>query len=996
MITQIDSMNSNIRDRSMNRNNSDYHHPAEQGSIHRIGIRVRTRRRSTTDRNLKRTTIITISSLVIILVLLLLLLLLNHHNILSTHHFIIQSDRHPSRSISSSSFDHQTILNSINHPLPSSSSSSPINILIFLDPSQDDDDFPHSIHRAISSLDQLNPTIYSLVIICSRLSNCPQSTTTTIPNSTFSSLHYQLIHHPSSYHPPSNSDIILVLDRSIPPSIHLDPHWFSIATRIVLSPSVQPHSVAIAGLSGPSIQSLTCRSVDKTLASIALPPYLIPTRIWPTDLDRSIPISSSLDLSSYLFTRLNSSTLVIPSSSDSDHSSANRDYHSKVCKDSIDQLLGPNSSPQDSSFQAVDRRNALNELLAIRLRQPSVGILISYDHLDPSSDWLPFACRLQHKFDQNQAQIYFLLSPSDPGLESDGRREENLRVQIQNRCIDDHHPISIEFIIIQRPLSHHPTIPTDHPPNILLLFIDQIVINHPSLELIFYGTDDAHRNLGLLPQSIKRFDPTRLNHSNSDPRNSQDHDDDEQCILIGVPLTEVFALDWILALDLKALKSWHKPKIDISVITNDRPVSLKRLFKSLEDSVYHGDQLNLLVNMEQTSDLPTRKLVEGFEWRHGPKIVRQRIIQAGLLPAVIESWYPSSAHDSYGVLLEDDVEVSPYFYGWLKFSVLHYRYSNDPRNERIYGISLYQPQHNELKPEGRRPFIVTNLLDRLGVRPITIPYASQVPCSWGALFFPESWVGFQRFLTYRLADQLPGVSVADPVIPVPIRSNRWPQSWKKYMIEWVYLRGQIMIYPNYHLLRYHSAQDEAFDLIPTGLSTNHLEVGTHVHAREPQPVRVESSPVLRMMRWDDDSTRPSPIESESVVSKRIARLEEVKRQFEIGLKRLDRTSSLLDGLSSWGEIDRRVVETSTSSSSHRHPELIRLPNSNQLVIFDLWGELTNSIDLEYRGLIGAIQTGLCGPPLRPSDPSASSSSDPKLDQDRTELLNSICSEEGRH
>jgi hypothetical protein len=52
------------------------------------------------------------------------------------------------------------------------------------------------------------------------------------------------------------------------------------------------------------------------------------------------------------------------------------------------------------------------------------------------------------------------------------------------------------------------------------------------------------------------------------------------------------------------------------------------------------------------------------------------------------------------------------------------------------------------------------------------------------------------------------------VVVPEARSNRWTKSWKKYFIELVHLRGYVMLYPN-------------FDQF-ISLSTNHLEVGSHV------------------------------------------------------------------------------------------------------------------------------------------------------------------------
>ena len=55
--------------------------------------------------------------------------------------------------------------------------------------------------------------------------------------------------------------------------------------------------------------------------------------------------------------------------------------------------------------------------------------------------------------------------------------------------------------------------------------------------------------------------------------------------------------------------------------------------------------------------------------------------------------------------------------------------------------------------------------------------------------------------------------LSEHVVP-DVRSNRWRHSWKRYFIELVYLRGYLMLYPNY--------PDFA------SLSTNHLETGSHV------------------------------------------------------------------------------------------------------------------------------------------------------------------------
>ena len=228
------------------------------------------------------------------------------------------------------------------------------------------------------------------------------------------------------------------------------------------------------------------------------------------------------------------------------------------------------------------------------------------------------------------------------------------------------------------------------------------------------------------------------------------------------------------------------------------------------------------------------KIVEQITWSHGRVFIHHRIIHGGLLPAVVESWFPHT-NDSYGLLFEDDIELSPMYYAWVKMAVLRYRYlpvhalpcasipifffSNrygDPRNKipNMFGISLYQQKHLELPLDGRQPFNPRTLFSSSGLAHPTTPYLSQIPCSWGAVYFPEQWREFHDYLAVRLS----GVSMAiDEDIVPGVRSNRWSKSWKKFFIELIFLRGYVMLYPNYDNF--------------VSLSTNHLEVGSHVKTR---------------------------------------------------------------------------------------------------------------------------------------------------------------------
>ncbi|KIY43720.1 hypothetical protein FISHEDRAFT_52978 [Fistulina hepatica ATCC 64428] len=283
--------------------------------------------------------------------------------------------------------------------------------------------------------------------------------------------------------------------------------------------------------------------------------------------------------------------------------------------------------------------------------------------------------------------------------------------------------------------------------------------------------------------------------------------------ILRIPENDLAHCQWMASFSLTEWYNWHKPQMQVSLITKDRPKSLSRLLASLSQAAFFGDKVDVRIHIEQDCDRETLALFDRFSWPHGSVYVQHRIIQGGLLPAVVESWYPSS-NDSYGLLLEDDVELSPMFYAWSKMALLKYRYGRlVDRSDLLFGISLYQQKNTELQIDGRRPFDARSLFHTLHLDFPSTPYLSQIPCSWGAVYFPEHWREFHNYLAFRLSEYV--FSIEQNIVP-DLRSNRWLRSWKKYFIEFVYLRGYVMLYPNYA------------DFV--SLSTNHLEVGSHVRA----------------------------------------------------------------------------------------------------------------------------------------------------------------------
>jgi hypothetical protein len=231
--------------------------------------------------------------------------------------------------------------------------------------------------------------------------------------------------------------------------------------------------------------------------------------------------------------------------------------------------------------------------------------------------------------------------------------------------------------------------------------------------------------------------------------------------------------------------------------TDKKPHALVRSLNSATNAHYLGDEIDLTILMDQTTDGVTQTLANNFDWKLGKKNVRHRIAQANKSPIFVESWYPAT-NDEYAIILNNDLELSRFYYTWAKYAILKYRYSNSSSNKELFGISLYAPPLIETDPQGRHLFNPSQILSKEAVvgHSENDPYVMQWPSYSGAVFFPEHWREFHDYITARLADNS-GFELQDVVVP-DLRSNEWTRSWRKYFEELVYLRSYVMLYPNFN------------------------------------------------------------------------------------------------------------------------------------------------------------------------------------------------------
>ncbi|KAI9489820.1 hypothetical protein BDB00DRAFT_931665 [Zychaea mexicana] len=256
--------------------------------------------------------------------------------------------------------------------------------------------------------------------------------------------------------------------------------------------------------------------------------------------------------------------------------------------------------------------------------------------------------------------------------------------------------------------------------------------------------------------------------------------------IIGLPHRDLSHVTWMSELPVDTLHQWHDFTVKLVLATeSDDAPPFQRLLQSVQGAGYLGDTVDISIFMEYTSNVKTQRLSETLFWPHGEKDLRHRIVPTNRASMFVESWYPSSDHE-YAVILDDGMEVSPLFYIWVKYSILKYRYTPTPQRN-LFGVSLYSPR-----------MVDTGKVRELFEPPSGYtPYLMQAPCSMGggAVYFPEHWREFHDYMTARIADQ---DSHKLQTIEVPgARSRRWMHSWRRYLDELVYLRGNVMLYPNF-------------------------------------------------------------------------------------------------------------------------------------------------------------------------------------------------------
>lgn len=226
----------------------------------------------------------------------------------------------------------------------------------------------------------------------------------------------------------------------------------------------------------------------------------------------------------------------------------------------------------------------------------------------------------------------------------------------------------------------------------------------------------------------------------------------------------------------------------IVVIAFNRPNSLVRLLKSLEQASYNSGPVTLILCLDFENSDDNRSVLtiaRGCSWKYGKKRVIHQKNNLGVKKHVLQC---GDLVNEYGsiIMLEDDITVSPDFYSYACDALSYY---NDDRN--IGGVSLYNHQLNFINLLRFDP-----LVDGSDV------YFLQVASSWGQAWTCGQWNGFRGWFAS------PSTTMQEAAIPSYVK--KWPDSsWLKHFIHYLEATGKYFVFPR------------------VSLSTNWSDAGSH-------------------------------------------------------------------------------------------------------------------------------------------------------------------------
>lgn len=160
-----------------------------------------------------------------------------------------------------------------------------------------------------------------------------------------------------------------------------------------------------------------------------------------------------------------------------------------------------------------------------------------------------------------------------------------------------------------------------------------------------------------------------------------------------------------------------------------------------------------------------------------------RTANVGLQAQWLEAWWPKS-DDDFAFVVEDDLELSPLYYKFLKGLILKYYYDPSNYSPYIYGASLQRPR-----------FVAGKHGNKLRLDSETRLFLYQMVGTWGQLLFPKPWKEFRLWYDIHKAKGIK--PILQGMVTTGWYKKLGERIWTPWFIKYIHSRGYYNIYTNF-------------------------------------------------------------------------------------------------------------------------------------------------------------------------------------------------------
>ncbi|KAF5657080.1 hypothetical protein FHETE_10626 [Fusarium heterosporum] len=279
--------------------------------------------------------------------------------------------------------------------------------------------------------------------------------------------------------------------------------------------------------------------------------------------------------------------------------------------------------------------------------------------------------------------------------------------------------------------------------------------------------------------------------------------------LIELPDRPETRLSWISKLDAAALSAWNKVHFDILIQAPAvGTANLQRLLTSLRRADKSALSIpQLTIKLPPVIEKTLESFLSNFQW---PSKASGQLPQSQMLSLrhrvplrkmdeeessvrFLESFWPSKPSHNHVLVLAAHTEVSPQFFNYVKYNLLHSLYSHSSIvqdwNENIMGISFHSPS---TLLDDTTPLTIP-AADTWGEKVSSSPFFWQAPTNDAVLFMGDKWVELHGYVSHVLEKQQERTET--PAFLAKKNTSKKHPAWLEYVLQLSQLRGYVTLYP---------------------------------------------------------------------------------------------------------------------------------------------------------------------------------------------------------